>query len=66
MKKNTRAKNDNGEKTPKPRTVKIADDLHHKVRMLAFEKRIPMQSFIEQSLAYALKAKAYENFAVTP
>jgi hypothetical protein len=56
-------KNNNGAPaTPKPRTVKIADKIHHDIRVLSVKMRIPMQSFIEQLLLVGLKEKAYEKF----
>ncbi len=57
--------NDGQAKPAKPRTVKIADSIHHKIRVLSVEKRIPMQSFIEQLLLVGLRDKAYEKFEAT-
>ncbi len=51
---------------PKPkmtRTVKIADMIHHRIRVLSVQKRMPMQEFIENLLVAGLKDKAYEKFA---
>jgi hypothetical protein len=52
--------------TKKPkmtRTVKIADVLHHKIRVLSVQKRMPMQEFIENLLTAGLRDKTYEKFA---
>lgn len=51
----------NGEAT-KNKTVKISDSLHHEIRVLAVEKRIPLQSFIEQVLRSGLERKVYDKF----
>lgn len=45
------------------RTVKIADDIHHKIRVLSVQKRLPMQNFIENLLLAGLRDKVYEKFA---
>lgn len=45
------------------RTVKIADMIHHRIRVLSVQKRMPMQEFIENLLVAGLKDKAYEKFA---
>lgn len=45
------------------RTVKIADPIHHKIRVLSVQKRIPMQDFIENMLLAGLRDKVYEKFA---
>lgn len=50
--------------TGKNRTVKVSDGLHHRIRVLSVQRRIPMQSFIEQVLEFGLKNKVYENFEV--
>lgn len=44
------------------RTVKIADVIHHKIRVLSVQKRMPMQEFIEGLLVAGLRDKAYEKF----
>ena len=44
------------------RTVKIADMIHHRIRVLSVQKRMPMQEFIEGLLLYGLRDKAYEKF----
>lgn len=44
------------------RTVKIADKIHHKIRVLSVQKRMPMQEFIDALLNAALKDKTYEKF----
>jgi hypothetical protein len=48
----------------KPRTVKIADEIHHKIRVLSVQKRIPMQNLIEQLLTFGLREKVYEKFEI--
>jgi histone acetyltransferase (RNA polymerase elongator complex component) len=49
--------------TPKPtRTVKISDILHHKIRVLSVQKRMPMQEFIEGILTHGLREKVYDKF----
>lgn len=45
------------------RTVKVSDILHHRIRVLAVQRRIPMQHFIEQLLTVSLREKVYEKFA---
>lgn len=49
-------------KLPMTRTVKISDVLHHRIRVLSVQKRMPMQEFIEGLLNFGLKEKAYEKF----
>jgi hypothetical protein len=52
-------------RTVKPkmtRTVKIADVLHHRIRVLSVQKRMPMQEFIENLLQAGLRDKTYEKF----
>jgi histone acetyltransferase (RNA polymerase elongator complex component) len=44
------------------RTVKIADVLHHKIRVLSVQKRMPMQEFIEGLLTAGLRDKVYDKF----
>lgn len=46
----------------KNRTVKVKDDLHHRVQMQAVRLRIPLQSFVEQMLEHGLASKVYETF----
>lgn len=48
-------------KTPLTRTVKISDDIHHKIRVLSVQKRMPMQEFIENLLLFGLREKAYDR-----
>lgn len=45
------------------RTVKIADVLHHRIRVLSVQKRMPMQEMIEGMLIAGLKDKVYDKFA---
>jgi len=45
------------------RTVKIADGIHHRIRVLSVQKRMPMQNFIENLLLAGLRDKVYEKFA---
>lgn len=44
------------------RTVKIADGIHHRIRVLSVQKRMPMQNFIENLLLAGLRDKVYEKF----
>lgn len=44
------------------RTVKIADVIHHRIRVLSVQKRMPMQDFIEGLLVSGLKEKVYDKF----
>lgn len=44
------------------RTVKVSDVLHHRIRVLSVQRRIPMQHFIEQLLTVSLREKVYEKF----
>lgn len=46
----------------KNRTVKVSDVLHHRIRVLSVQRRIPMQCFIEQLLTVGLRDKIYEKF----
>jgi hypothetical protein len=46
----------------KPRTVKISDTTHHRIRVLAVQKRVSMQVFIENLLVAGLRDKVYERF----
>lgn len=46
----------------KTRTVKIADVIHHRIRVLSVQRRMPMQDFIEGLLTHALRDKTYEKF----
>jgi histone acetyltransferase (RNA polymerase elongator complex component) len=51
---------------PRPlmtRTVKIADVLHHRIRVLSVQRRMPMQELIEGLLTAGLKDKVYDKFA---
>lgn len=44
------------------RTVKISDVIHHRIRVLSVQKRMPMQNFIEHMLLAGLRDKVYEKF----
>jgi hypothetical protein len=55
-------KNSRRTKTTMTRTVKISDVIHHKIRVLSVQKRLPMQEFIECLLVAGLRDKAYEKF----
>jgi hypothetical protein len=44
------------------RTVKIDDEIHHKIRMLSVRERMPMQDFIERLLKHALLLKPWETW----
>jgi histone acetyltransferase (RNA polymerase elongator complex component) len=46
----------------KNRTVKVSDVLHHRIRVISVQRRIPMQHFIEQLLTVGLREKVYEKF----
>ena len=51
--------------TKKPkmtRTVKISDIIHHRIRVLSVQKRMPMQSFVECLLLNGLRDKSYDKF----
>jgi hypothetical protein len=37
------------------RTVKISDEIHHKIRVISVQKRTPMQEFIETLLTRGLR-----------
>lgn len=58
--KNSRKTTDTA--APRTRTVKIADVIHHRIRVLSVQRRMPMQNFIEGLLLYGLKEKAFEKF----
>jgi hypothetical protein len=49
-------------KPPMTRTVKISDVIHHRIRVLSVQKRMPMQEFIEGLLLFGLREKAYDKF----
>jgi hypothetical protein len=49
-------------KTVMTRTVKISDAIHHRIRVLSVQKRMPMQEFIEGLLLHGLRDKAYDKF----
>jgi hypothetical protein len=44
------------------RTVKVSDVLHHRIRVLSVQKRIPLQEFVESMLTVGLRDKIYEKF----
>lgn len=46
----------------KNRTVKLSDVLHHRIRVLSVQRRIPMQHFIEKLVTAGLRDKIYEKF----
>jgi hypothetical protein len=48
------------------RTVKISDMVHHRIRVLSVQKRMPMQNFIECLLLAGLRDKVYDKFVVEP
>lgn len=63
MPKDTKSKSDAAAATRgMTRTVKIADQIHHKIRMLSVKHRMPMQYFIERLLLHGLRSKAWESF----
>jgi hypothetical protein len=44
------------------RTVKVSDVLHHRIRVLSVQKRIPLQDFVESMLTVGLREKIYDKF----
>lgn len=48
-------------KVVRTRTVKISDTIHHRIRVLSVQKRVPMQDFIETLLLFGLREKAYDK-----
>jgi hypothetical protein len=62
VKKTKTTKSNGASDTPKPRTVKISDALHHEIDVLSTEKRMRLQVFIEGLLRFALDKKAYDKF----
>jgi hypothetical protein len=49
-------------KSTMTRTVKISDIVHHRIRVLSVQKRLPMQEMIEGLLLFGLREKAYDQF----
>jgi hypothetical protein len=48
------------------RTVKISDMIHHKIRVLSVQKRMPMQEFIEDLLLFGLRRGGKRFSVETP
>jgi predicted HicB family RNase H-like nuclease len=45
------------------RSVKVADAIHHRLRILAAQKRMTLQDFLHQMLVTAIKRKVYDETA---
>jgi hypothetical protein len=44
------------------RSVKVLDPIHHRLRVLAAQKRMPLQAFINALLDISIKQKLYDKF----
>jgi hypothetical protein len=44
------------------RSVKVLDPIHHRLRVLAAQKRMPLQAFINALLDISIKRKLYDEF----
>jgi hypothetical protein len=47
------------------KSVKVLDPIHHRLRVLAAQKRMPLQEFINLLLDISMKQKIYEQFLET-
>ena len=44
------------------RSVKVSDPIHHRLRVLAAQKRMRLQVFIDNMLATGIKRRIYDDF----
>jgi hypothetical protein len=44
------------------RSVKVADAIHHRLRILAAQNRMTLQEFLHHMLATAIKRRIYDDF----
>jgi len=57
MKHNIKARNTT-------RSVKVLDPIHHRLRVLAAQKRVPLQDFINNLLDISIKLRLYDEKVV--